>query len=120
MDAETMQKMCALWQEILRLRDWLVVVREVGHDDLPPGVLGLTEASLERKEAVICLLRESERPERDPLLASSLEESLVHELLHLHFEAFWDEDHKVQMEQTIQVLARALVRVASDTPGGQE
>ena len=40
---------------------------------------------------------------------TTVEETLVHELLHLHFQSFWDADQKIPMEQAIELISLALV-----------
>lgn len=96
--------LCHLWQTRLRLRDWNIEVRFVGHDELEGDGLGRCLINKDHKKAIIKVLREEDRSGCDK---GHVERTLIHELLHLHFEAFWDDAKKQEMETTINILSAA-------------
>ena len=103
MTQQELESLCAKWQRRLRLQDWNVTVELVRHFDIPDRV---DEASMqiERKEATIKIVSPADRHEQD----NPFEHTLIHELLHLHFEPFWNNEKGVEMEQAINLIAGAL------------
>jgi hypothetical protein len=100
------------WQEVLRLRDWEVEVAVLrGRDMKAEDCEGLTSYQAKLKRARIEL--------RDPIdhdgghgFGPEPEETLVHELLHLHFATFYAKDEtaeQVAQEQAIELIAHGLV-----------
>lgn len=77
-------KLLEHWQGLLRLRDWRIDARYVRDLSAPDGspVHGLCSPFVDAKRAQI-LIRDPETPatKADP----AVEETLIHELLHLHF-----------------------------------
>ena len=77
-------KLLEHWQGLLRLRDWRIDARYVRDLSAPDGspVHGLCSPFVDAKRAQI-LIRDPETPatQADP----AVEETLIHELLHLHF-----------------------------------
>ena len=110
---EELREACKFWQEILSLEDWQVVIRfarvyEIGEDSQ-----GRCNWVLERKEAVILIL---DHQDWDPDCAfeQDHERTIIHELCHLHFAPFFGEetpDHKIEKEQAIHAVSRALIRI---------
>lgn len=99
-----LESLCAKWQKRLRLQDWNVKVEVVRFFDIPEK-LGEAEIHNQRKEAVIRIIGESDRREQRD---TPVEHTLIHELLHLHFEPFWDQDKYTEMEQAINLITGAL------------
>lgn len=112
------QKYLTKWRRKLRLEDWrikLVLVKEnyaTRHGE--SGVVyGSTEVNFELKSAIIKIAE----PGTDVAAMCELEATVVHELLHLHFDLYpWGEDATRDrlMEQTVDCLALCLVK--SDNP----
>lgn len=104
---EHLRALCDKWQRRLRLEDWKIDLRLVRHYELEPGTAGNFTPVLERKEAVIKILVAGDRFES--CLQTTEEQTLVHELLHCHFESFWYHGKRTEMEQAINLIADALV-----------
>lgn len=99
------------WQKILRLQDWDVGVKLVRARDMGEGNLGEVKTNSEHKRAEISLL---DPVDHDPVrqISYDMEETLVHELLHLHFDPFLAKDETSEataQEQAINAMATALV-----------
>lgn len=107
--------LCAEWQQILGLQDW----------DVKPGIyrasrFNVAEAqaecnwTLKKKTALIRILDPTDYPE-NIMWPQDLEQSLVHELLHLHMAPFDDtksgSPEEIMMEQATDLIAKALVRL---------
>lgn len=111
-----LQQLLPEWQKILRLQDWdvkLIVDRErnfIGGDSQ-----GECSWVLEKKQAFIKILDPVDFP--DSKWEQDSEETLVHELLHLHFAPFNAEDgtlEDVAQEQAISAIAGALAGLKRD------
>jgi hypothetical protein len=105
-----LEAMCREWQERLKLRDWRVRIRYSEKFELD-GHQGrcITQRSL--KTALIRINPFCERGDPDDPWGP-LEEIIIHELLHLHFDWMWDfPDGSMQhqlAEQTIENVTWAL------------
>jgi hypothetical protein len=100
------------WQTRLGLLDWDVRTNMKRHFRLDPGVDGLIETFTPKKQAFITLLNPLDR-NPDFLDQFDIEYTIVHELLHIHWEA-WKaqrvEEHLMNAEeQAVHCIARALV-----------
>lgn len=102
--------LCAVWQKRLRLQDWDITV-----DFVPSGTLSgpATHADIvwkiHSKSARIRLVESADMLANDPQYDQ--EDSLVHELLHLHFIGLGVEDGTpadTVLEQSIWAISRAL------------
>jgi len=112
-------ELCRKWQRILRLQDWDIKV-QVSYD------LGSYQAEscykLPKRMAIIKVIHPDAYQERNFLWPQDMEESLVHELLHLHLAAWQADDERtmewVAKEQAIEAIARALVELdRKEVPG---
>jgi hypothetical protein len=117
---EELESRCTYWQKVLRLQDWDVHVRIARQCDFNnEEAIGECRATLTKKTALIYVLDPvdfhpaSEWPQ-------DMEEILVHELLHLHFDPFWSWKHRTTQEQAIQCIATGLVRVHREARTQQE
>lgn len=104
------------WKSVLGLRDWLVTVRLVGANELESlHQMGHCSFYTDRKEAVVRLLKAGH--ETNCEVPMDHEETLVHELLHLHFAPLsavaeiGDDDKAFALveEQAIVAMARGYV-----------
>lgn len=117
MTQEDLAALCEDWQRILRLQDW----------DLAPLLISRRESEkleidgqcvcwMKTKQAIIRILTPDAEPGAGELydhFPHDAEETLVHELLELHFDPFKKQkgpDHEAQ-EQAINLIANALVRL---------
>lgn len=111
-DEQTLRGLCSEWQERLRLQDWDIFTEICRARDLPSGVAGHNKIDLLKKKSVIAVLAEADH---DPNSAwpYDVEKTLVHELLHLHFETNCEitEAQHVAFEQGIDILSRVLVNM---------
>lgn len=108
---------CKVWQEKLRLQDWNVTLElRRKHEMADPNSIGCIRIFEEGKDAKIHLL--------SPVDLVTVEEcfidheelnydiTLVHELLHLHFHPFAEDDATqkgIAQEQAINILSRSIV-----------
>jgi hypothetical protein len=104
--------MCQKWQKILRLQDWVIYTEICRARDIPDGVAGHNKIDLLKKKSVIAILDEADH---DPNAAwpCDPEKTLVHELLHLHFETNQElsNGQYIALEQGIDILSNVLVEM---------
>lgn len=117
MSQEELDALCLEWQRRLRLQDWRVVVKIVPRYEVV-GNWGETSRNKRHKTAVIRLadLNGSHDVINDEIFAPSVEEVLVHELLHLTIAGFDVTDDeganamvREAQEEAINMIAAALV-----------
>ena len=111
---EELKKLCEEWRERLRLQAW----------DVDAGIYRASEFELENccgenewgnrgNKSTIRILDPVDYPKSN--FTQDMEVTLVHELLHLHFEAFEPKDKDTLqydlMERTIDRLAHTLVEL---------
>lgn len=120
MTQKQLERLCREWQKTLRLQDWWIVARLVGQADMiPPDALASCTPTITQRKAVILVLHPSEWR-----IASEwprdIEQTLCHELLHLHFAPFapddWNTPVGIAMEQAIDLIAEALVAAKRSAP----
>ena len=105
-----LRQKCAEWQKRLRLQDWGIFVKTARQAEMQCGGQGECEWVLKRKEATIVLVDPIDYPLE--LVDQDMEETLVHELLHLHFVILQPKDGTAEdtaLEQAIVCIAGALV-----------
>lgn len=122
---DQLQERCLYWQERLRLRDWDVVVEVVRAARLQAPGTGFLDGScdwtLSNKTAYIRILDPVDYPE-DAFEPQDMEQTLVHELLHIHFAPFFEglvtsetkDLEQIAKETAIEMIARALVQVSRE------
>lgn len=122
MNETELAMLCEKWQKTLRLQDWdieLALVRQSELHDENGNVDARCFPILTRKEAKIKVLDpidfQGERL-KDAGSPDDIETLIIHEILHLHFESFWDDDKEVEMEQAIHSLAKAFKSIANAAP----
>lgn len=112
MTQEQLEALCREWQKTLRLQDWDVKVRIVRQRDMDNhNAQGEVDWTLPKKSAAISILDPTDYPPNS-WWGQDIERTLVHELLHLHFAPFVEEEDglkRVAEEQAIDCLAIALV-----------
>ena len=110
----------AYWQKVLRLQDWRIHVEMVDSEDIE-GNSGQCHVHQRTKTAVIKLLK----PEAFNLTSTfskvfpdciDPEVTLVHELLHIHFDGLFVEDDKDDIREDreevgLELVASALLRL---------
>lgn len=105
------------WQERLLLQDWDLKIKIVRQSKLPPDAMAHVSCVFQSKQALIRLTDPIDYP-KDAAWLQDHEQSLVHELLHLHCWGFADDDTEspkgIAEEQTASTLARALVKFKRD------
>jgi hypothetical protein len=104
---EECQALLEKWQSKLRLQDWHIKLKLADSESLQ-GKLGDCQPWLEDKKAIIRIIHPDDNPKRD-FFDSTIEEILVHELLHLHFEPLSSPRNTTEMEQAINLITDALV-----------
>lgn len=114
--AVELQKQLVYWQEMLYLRDWTVELRISRLWEMADnGTVAQCEWYLQRKDAIIRVLHPDDLPGlHDKFLHNEecdYDVSIVHELLHLHFASFHNEQDETAHEQAINAISRGMVRV---------
>lgn len=112
-ELDMLREMLAYWLPVLRLSDWKVDLRSVSMADLD-GAIARNTTYLSNKS---CLLLVSRLDSRTTSRQYDLEEDLVHEIVHLHFDTlsrFADMPdggalEKIALEQPVEALSVALV-----------
>lgn len=110
---EELQVACAEWQKRLRLQDWVVQAKISRNRDVGDKSQGHCRWVIQKKMATILILDPLDYPE-DTMHPQDMEQTLVHELLHLHFAPFDDEvdtPKEVAIEQATDCIAYALVNL---------
>jgi hypothetical protein len=109
---EELAAICCHWQERLRLRDWTVTVRLVRHHQLSQsGRDGEISIFADAKIAEMRVLTPRDRP-TDCIEAPDPEETIVHELLHIHtheLSRYHKPSKRRAEEQAITALAAAFI-----------
>ncbi|MCO7125105.1 hypothetical protein NIE88_04865 [Sporolactobacillus shoreicorticis] len=105
-----LQEKLKYWQERLRLRDWditakIVPLSKMDHRD----EAGKCEWNLESRFALIYVLSLDDYQNVGSPMAYDMEQTLVHELLHLHFAPMDDDKYYMPIEQAIESISKALV-----------
>lgn len=112
---EELMAACKEWQKILRLQDWIVSASiERGRDMRMEETQGECSWVIQTKLAKIRVLDPLDYPPGS-MIEQDMEQTLVHELLHLHHAPFDDFDcdtlENTTMEQAIDSIAMALVNL---------
>ena len=112
---EQAQQACKEWQKRLYLRDWDIRVKIVRGDSMPiPEIQANAACTFSNKQALVKLLDPIDYP-RDTEWEQDQEQSLVHELLHLHCWGFSDADAAspkgIAEEQMVDALAKAFINI---------
>lgn len=117
-----LKELCALWQKRLRLQDWNVRLVVKDAEDIEDAFAQI-RPQLDSKKAVMHVRRPGDVSTLDMQLGYDVEEYVVHELLHLHAEAFVPEDHDSHeyqaIEQAVGVLADCIVRLSRENKAGE-
>lgn len=100
----------AYWQRQLRLQDW-----EIDYVLGKAAAVGGEATCKVRPKFKTCTIKLLRHDNCDYAEEYDMEHALVHELLHIYFDPFFDNDEKklehVAQEQAIDVLASTLVRL---------
>ena len=111
---EELKKLCEEWRERLRLQAWDVDVGIYRASEFEiPNCCGENEWGNRNYMSTIRILDPVDYPKSN--FKQDMEITLVHELLHLHFEAFEPKDKDTLqydiMERTIDRLAHTMVEL---------
>lgn len=108
-----LQEKLHYWQEKLRLKDWIVKVKIVRQREMSKiDGIGEIQFSIHNKTAMIYIL---DPVDYDDWEKQDMENTLVHELLHLHFSQISyhfgkdSEVYEVFEEQAIESIAHGLI-----------
>lgn len=120
MTEKQLKDRCAHWQKVLRLQDWRIDARFATSDELAhQGDGGICELHQDSKIATIRILPEdayNPHSHMSQAFPQDVELTLVHELVHIHFDKVMDPDaeehEEVMQEQAIQFVAEALVALS--------
>ena len=115
--------LCRKWQDILRLNDWNVAVELIRESEFSePDRAGEVYITLSKGEALILLL-DPLIPTQDCPFPYDMEQTLVHELLHLHFATFEPQDDDLKhdlWERAVESITKTLIalyrRIPEDAP----
>jgi hypothetical protein len=111
MNGTELRNLCTEWQNRLGLAHWRIDIRFGRRDEFENGVIANVTQQVEFERAVIKIL---ESYQHSSLFSQDIEQSIVHELLHIVFATLDPEDgyygvQKVLSEQVINRLAQVLV-----------
>ncbi|HEX4275810.1 MAG TPA: SprT-like domain-containing protein [Bryobacteraceae bacterium] len=108
MSEQELEELCRQWQQVLRLLDWKITVRIRRMRDMDE-CFGRARVRHRFKEADVEIADAVDRGDAQP----DLEQTLVHELIHLHFHLATPEggDSLCVFEQGIDLTAWALVNL---------
>jgi hypothetical protein len=109
-DEQDAQAACEWWQKRLRLVDWDVKVKYGTMRQMGLDIEGSCDPVLVLKVALLRLTHAADYPESQ--WPPDEEETLVHELIHLHFEPFRVKDSSLTdtaQEQAIECLATSFI-----------
>jgi hypothetical protein len=113
-DVTELQALCREWQERLNLTNWTINVEIKRYHEMPDEWGGSCDYKPVNLDAWIYLLHPGDTEGMELMRPFDMEKMLVHELLHIHFSAFFEKEPgliHVAQEQTIEQIARALVRL---------
>lgn len=118
---QELQELCSFWQKKLRLQDWKIVVKIARHNQIDFESWARVEYCRSHKQATIYILDPT-----DDIYHRMVEEfpydpevSLVHELLHLHFESYdppANSEEFMQLEIGLNLISEALVQLRKSNP----
>ena len=116
MTQKKLEQLVRKWQRILRLQDWEMEVKQVGHNDfLEDGRCAQLEASANQRAAIIKIIKPDQfRMWNDK--KQDIELDIVHEQAHIYFQtiaryarAEEEEALKVAIENAAEIFSEALV-----------
>lgn len=105
MTPRELRSLCSTWQARLRLLDWDVEIRFAGDGEI--NSFGRCTYLVTKKHAWIVVMTEEQRAKE--ILDEPIEQTVVHELLHLHYAAIDNEETRLTIEQAIHPIAIVLV-----------
>ena len=106
----------------LRLADWRVKARFKRHADMEANRAGTIDWNRSHKEATITVLDPTNHPEEMDF-PKPVEETIVHELLHIHLAGFSFEEgtsEHLEIEQAIVAISQALVTLEREARVDQD
>lgn len=115
-----LERTCRFWQKKLRLADWRVTIKFVRAEEMGDEAQGKCHWNDQARTAAIWILHPDDyKPTNYPNdVQQDIEDTIVHELLHLHLIA-WDTDDKPAderfMEQAIESITGALLTLKRRT-----
>lgn len=116
MTDEQLKSLCKLWQKRLRLQDWRVSARVVGSEEMRDA-LGDCTVYQDTKCAVIRVIDPKAIDSTHPYYSrfpenADIEKILLHEMLHILLDPFFDTDagafQETAQEQLMEQMATAL------------
>lgn len=110
---EELQEKLEIWQKRLRLQDWIIQVRIVREREMKlEGCQAEVSWTLENKTATIRMLDPLDYPP-DSNIQQDMEDSLIHELLHLHLAPITGQDvdgvFRIAEEQAIESITSGII-----------
>lgn len=120
MNLKSLEDMLRFWQERLRLQDWDIKICFARGSEFDDGSSsGEVLYRLRSKQAMIKILDPIDYP-GDTLWEQDVEETVVHELLHLHFGSLQIEEEfeSIMLEQAICCIADGLIRTKREQSHG--
>lgn len=104
---EKLEERCRYWQQVLRLKDWTIRIRFTSVGEI--NSQGQVDMVAKSASARIIICPYEYTP--DGLMRDPIEKTIIHELLHLHFDWIRTDLNREDIleEQTIDKLAWALL-----------
>lgn len=104
---QTLNELVCKWQELLRLQDWDIYIAFVDKDTLDRGQVASSTVYMLRKKAYLRFVHPDQFGEAS-LVPEDLEQSVVHELLHIPLNAM-EVANETLHEQFVDQMANLLV-----------
>lgn len=105
------KKYMAKWQKLLRLQDWRIKLIICPKEQGEEAFCGKTMVQPDQRCAIVKIME----PVQD-WADNELEATVIHELLHLHFEPhFWGKDERrdVEMEASVDTISIVLMKLSN-------
>lgn len=113
---EELNESLIYWQDKLRLNDWIIELKLKRARNMREDCAGSVNWTLSKKMASISILDSIDYPE-DVMGVQDMENTLIHELLHLHFASINDvygngsEVYQLFEEQAIESITDGILKV---------
>lgn len=116
LNSKQLQDKLKYWQKCLRLQDWDIEAEIVPMSKLQETWhRGECEWIEQLRAAKIYILSADDYKNSGSICSYDMEQTLVHELLHLHFVSIDIDKYYMPIEQAIEAISRALISMERES-----